>query len=238
MAQAMHIRLPMLRYAILCVALLTAALSPRSSEAGPPTETLRAAFGEANRILTDPTTAQHPLEGLAAIRAVFSRVFDFRDAAERSLGPQWQARTVAERNEFTRLFSDFAERGFVNWVASVAEVDSHTGLTVTFLRESGTRETATVEAAILGRGGRPIPITHDLVYRNRRWILRDVTIEGVSLVANYRAQFDRVIRASSYPELVRRMRARIAGDALPSVSPRPVPESLVLPTSGFQLEMR
>ena len=229
----------MLRYAILCVALLTATLSPRSSEAGPPTETLRAVFGEANKILTDPATEQHPLEGLAAIRALFSRVFDFRGAAERALGAQWQARTVAERNEFTRLFSNFVERGFVNWMASVAEVDNHgAGLTVNFLRESGTRETATVEAAILGRGGRPIPITHDLVYRNRRWILRDVTIEGVSLVANYRAQFDRVIRASSYPELVHRMRTRIAGDARPSESPRSGPAPLILPTRGFELETR
>jgi phospholipid transport system substrate-binding protein len=227
----------MLRYAILCVALLAPALAPRSSQAGPPTEALRAVFGEANKILTSPATEQHPLERLAAIRALFSRAFDFRDAAERSLGSQWQARTVAEQSEFTRLFADFVQRGFVNWVASVAEVDSRgAGLTVNFLHESGTRDTATVEAAILGRGGRAIPITHDLVYRNRRWILRDVTIEGVSLVANYRAQFDRVIRASSYSELVHRMRARIAGDSLPSGSPGPGPEPLVLPTRGFQLE--
>jgi phospholipid transport system substrate-binding protein len=67
-----------------------------------------------------------------------------------------------------------------------------------------------VQIAVVGRAGRLIPVIYDLVYRDRRWMVRDVTIEGVSLVANYRAQFDRVIRSSSYPELIQRMRLRIA----------------------------
>jgi phospholipid transport system substrate-binding protein len=181
------------------------------SEAGPPSDALRAAFGDANTILTDPASEQQPLERLGAIRALFGRVFDFRGAAERSLGAQWQANSVAEQNEFTRLFAEFMQRGFVYWLASVAEVDSHgAGVTVHFLREDVERETATVQIAVVGRAGRMIPVGHELVYRDRRWMVRDVTIEGVSLVSNYRAQFDRIIRHSSYPELIQRMRLRIA----------------------------
>lgn len=182
-----------------------------ASEAEPPSDLLRAAFGDANAILTDPGTAQHPVDRLVAIRALFGRVFDFRGAAERSLGGQWQASSVAEQNEFTRLFTEFMQRGFVYWLASVADVDPNgAGVTVHFLRESVDHEAATVQVAVVGRGGRLIPLSHNLVYRDRRWMVRDVTIEGVSLVANYRAQFDRVIRASSYPELIKRMRIRIA----------------------------
>jgi phospholipid transport system substrate-binding protein len=174
---------------------------------------LRGVFNEANRVLTDPAIEQRPLEQLVAIRALFSRVFDFRDAAERSLGRQWQARTVAEQQEFTRLFADFVQRGFVYWLAAVAEVDGRAGgATVQFISETVDRDTATVQTAIQGRGGRLIPLTHSLVYRNRRWVVRDVTIEGVSLVANYRSQFDRVIRGSSYPQLVQLIRARIASE--------------------------
>jgi ABC-type transporter MlaC component len=127
---------------------------------------LRGVFNDANRVLTDPTTEQRPLERLIAIRALFNRVFDFRDAAERSLGRQWQVRTSAEQQEFTRLFADFVQRGFVYWLASVAEVSSHgAGVTVHFLRESLDRETATVQVAVVGRGGRLIPLSHDLVPR-------------------------------------------------------------------------
>lgn len=183
------------------------------AEAGAPTEMLRGVFADANRVLTDPATEQRPLERLVAIRALFSRVFDFRDAAERALGPQWQMRTAAEQQEFTRLFADFVQRGFVYWLASVAEVDGRAGgATVQFVSESVSRDTATVQVAILARGGRMIPLTHHLVYRNRGWVVRDVNIEGISLVSNYRSQFDRIIRGSSYPQLVQMIRARIASE--------------------------
>ena len=184
-----------------------------TSEAGPPTDVLSGVFGEANRILKDPATEDRPQERLTAIRALFSRLFDFRGAAERSLGRQWQARTVAEQNDFTRTFGDFVQRGFVYWIASVAEVDVNgTGLTVHYLGESVNRDTASVQTAILRRGGRLILLDHDMVYRDRRWMVRDVTIDGVSLVGSYRAQFEHVIRVSSYRALVDRMKARITSE--------------------------
>ena len=202
-----------LRHLLLC-AILLAAMGPANiAEAGAPTEMLRGVFADANRVLTDPATEQRPLERLVAIRGLFSRVFDFRDAAERSLGRQWQARTAAEQQEFTRAFADFVQRGFVYWLASVAEVDGRAGgATVQFVSESLDRDTATVQVAILARGGRMIPLTHHLIYRNRRWVVRDVNIEGISLVSSYRSQFDRIIRGSSYPQLLQLIRARVASE--------------------------
>ena len=202
-----------LRHLLLC-AILLAALGPANiAEAGAPTEMLRGVFADANRVLTDPATEQRPLERLVAIRGLFSRVFDFRDAAERSLGRQWQARTAAEQQEFTRVFADFVQRGFVYWLASVAEIDGRAGgATVQFVSESVDRDTATVQVAILARGGRMIPLTHHLIYRNRRWVVRDVNIEGISLVSSYRSQFDRIIRGSSYPQLLQLIRARVASE--------------------------
>jgi phospholipid transport system substrate-binding protein len=210
-------RAPALRRLLLCTVLAAAVVAgcgwANPAQAGGPTEMLRGVFADANRVLTDPATEQRPLERLVAIRRLFSRVFDFRDAAERSLGPQWQMRTAAEQQEFTRLFADFVQRGFVYWLASVAEVDGRAGgATVQFVSESVSRDSAVVQVTILARGGRMIPLTHHLVYRNRRWVVRDVNIEGISLVSNYRSQFDRIIRGSSYPQLVQMIRARIASE--------------------------
>ena len=169
-----------------------------------------------------PATEGHPPGRLVAIRALFERVFDFRDAAERSLGRQWQASNVAEQNEFTRLFAEFMQRGFVYFLAIVAKVDGRApGITIHFLSESLAGETATVQTLVVRRRGMPIALDYDLVDRNRRWVVRDVTIEGVSLVENYRAQFDRVMRASSYAELVQRMKVRIASDLLPPAASGP-----------------
>jgi phospholipid transport system substrate-binding protein len=225
---------------LIACAILVAGLSQANlAEAGAPTEVLRGVFHDANVVLTDPTTEQRPLERLVAIRALFSRVFDFRDAAERSLGRQWQARTAAEQQEFTRLFADFVQRGFVYWLASVAEVDGRAGgATVQFINETVDRDTATVQTAILARGGRLIPLTHTLVYRNRRWVVRDVNIEGISLVANYRSQFDRVIRSSSYPQLVQLIRARIASEYPFPEPPGQGAAAVYTPTRETPFELR
>ena len=219
--------------ALLCL------LAAGTSEASGPTDVLRSMFGEANRILKDPATEDRPQERLVAIRALFSRVFDFRGAAERSLGRQWQVRSLAEQIEFTKVFAEFVQRGFVYWIASVADIDLNgSGVTVQYLGESVGRDTATVQTAILGRGGRLILLDHDMVFRDRRWMVRDVTIDGLSLVGSYRAQFEHVIRVSSYRALVERMRARV------NESPRPQPASAtadpgpVLLPRGVQIEGR
>ncbi|SRR5712691_6421710 len=207
------------------------------AQAGPATETVRSTFAEANKIITDPATAHRPQERLAAIRMLFSRVFDFRGASERVLGPQWFVRTQAEQRDFTYLFGDFVQRGFVYWLASVAEVDGNGGgVTVQYLDESPDRDRVAVQTTILARGGRLVRLDHEMVYQGKRWMVRDVTIEGISLIANYRAQFDRVMRGSSYRELIARMRERVASEL-----PRPAasgPEALRGDVFRMQIETR
>jgi phospholipid transport system substrate-binding protein len=181
--------------------------------AGAPTSTLQATFAQANKIIADPTLEDRPLERIVAIRALFSKVFDFRGASEDVLGPEWKARTPVEQREFTSIFSGFVQRSFVYWLAAVAEIDAN-GITVFYLGESVERDRAGVRTMIAGRGGRQIRLDHWMVYQGNRWLVRDITIDGVSLVTNYRAQFDRVMKTSSYRDLVVRIRER-AGTELP-----------------------
>jgi len=189
------------------------ALIVTTAEAGPPTSTLQATFAQANHIIADPAMEDRPLDRIIAIRALFAKVFDFRGAAEQVLGPEWKARTAVEQREFTSIFSGFVQRGFVYWLAAAAEIDGN-GITVHYLGESVERDRAGVRTIIVGRGGRQIRLDHWMVYQGNRWMVRDITIDGVSLVTNYRAQFDRVIRASSYRDLVVRMQDRV-GTELP-----------------------
>lgn len=194
------------------VTLVALLLAGGRAEAGPPTETLRAIYAEANAIITAPPRDEPPLERLEAIRALFSKAFDFRGAAERALGRQWRARTAVEQRDFTALFAGFVQRGFVFWLASVAAVDdAGGGVTINYLGETVDRDHALVSTSVGRRGGREVRLDHDMIYRNKRWAVRDVTIDGISLVANYRAQFAHVIRTSSYHDLVDRMEVRVFG---------------------------
>jgi phospholipid transport system substrate-binding protein len=210
---------------LLCVALATGLLARAPiAQAVTPTETLQQLYAEANRLLGRPTSETQAQERLPAIRQLFARAFDFRGAAERALGGQWQARTAAEQNDFTSLFAGFVQRGFVFWLASVASINGDPGgVAVTYLGEKVTKDRAEVRTSLGARGGRQVLLDYDMVYLKKAWVVDDVTIDGISLVANYRAQFDRVIRAGSYGDLVERMRERTATEIPKPAAARAAP---------------
>ena len=205
------------RVAVLIGLLTTGA----QAEAGEPTETLRAVYTQANAIIRATAIDDR---SLTAIRGLFGQAFDFRSAAERALGWRWQGRSATEQRDFTALFAGVVQRGFIYWLASVAPIDRSGGsLTVGYLGETVEQDQATVRTSIGRRGGGDVHLDHLMVYENRRWMVRDVSIEGISLIANYRSQFDHVIRTSSYQELIERMQERIRGDQLRPSSERPPP---------------
>ncbi|MEX2147656.1 MAG: ABC transporter substrate-binding protein, partial [Candidatus Rokuibacteriota bacterium] len=200
-------------------------LSVVTHAAASPTQTLRGFFSQANRIVLSPDPAFVVEARRHIIRTLAYDVFDFHDAAALALGPEWQARTPAEREEFTRLFADLLETGYIAMMGSKASTQG--GLTMDYVGETLDGDTATVRTVVLTRNGADLPVDYQMVRADGRWRVRDVTIDGLSLVANYRAQFQRVIQMSSYAGLVARMRAR-APDAPPvtvAAAPGPVTAS-------------
>jgi phospholipid transport system substrate-binding protein len=67
---------------------------------------------------------------------------------------------------------------------------------------------AKVHTKLTTKGGSDIPIEYRMHRKGDRWLVYDVIIEGVSLVANYRTQFNKIIQTSSYQELVRKMKTK------------------------------
>lgn len=202
---------PTRRVVILSLAVLVLVLGVRQGAwAGPPTDTLRGVFADANRVLVEGAAEGSVMD---RITTLFDSVFDFQDAAGRALGGQWQARTSAEQDEFTRLFASLVERSYIHRMASGADVS--TGVDIRYLGESVDEDTATVQAAIARKGGGDMILEHRMVQRSGHWMVRDVVIGGVSVVANYGAQFRRIMRDSSYRGLVARMKAKAGASARP-----------------------
>jgi phospholipid transport system substrate-binding protein len=179
-----------------------------AARAGSPTEELRALFAGATRIL-DPRTPDGPEERLNAVRVIVREIVDFREAARLSLGPMWNARTPAERDEFVPLFADFLERALITGIAGKIRLAD--GVKVSYLGEVVDGAAATVWTTIASKSGLDLPLSYRMIERRGRWAIRDVVIDGVSLAANYRAQLLRVMQTSSYPELIMQMRSRVAG---------------------------
>jgi phospholipid transport system substrate-binding protein len=76
-----------------------------------------------------------------------------------------------------------------------------------------------VRAKLVTKQGTEVPVEARMNRKNERWLIYDVAIENVSLISNYRSQFDRIIRQKSYPELIKQLRSR--GETLQEKDPKP-----------------
>ncbi len=190
------------------VLLLTLVLAP-GARAAEPTEQLSSAIGRAIRTVEDPDLKKpgRAAERHAAIRKIAEEIFDFHETAKRALGAHWQQRTPQERGQFVQAFSDLLEQAYLS------KIDLYNGEKVAYLGDTVDGDQAVVRTKINTRQGSEIPVEYRMHRTGDRWLAYDVAIEGVSLVANYRAQFNRVIRTSSFEGLLNRLRARQDGPA-------------------------
>jgi len=199
--------------AVLAAASLVAVLA---AGAGPPSEAVRESLTAVNRLLDDSELRERPTELLAAMRTVVDGSFDFQEAAQRALGREWWARTPAERDEFVALFADLLGRSVVARIASRASVRG--SLTIHYLSESVRGNTATILTTITSREGSALSVEYRMVARGQRWAVCDVAVDGISTVENYHAQFIRILRQSSYGELVAQVKARASEAPTASVA--------------------
>jgi phospholipid transport system substrate-binding protein len=187
---------------VLALALALALASP--ALAGPPTDQLRSHVDRVIKTLEDPQLKQESkaLERRTMVRRIADEIFDFGETAKRSLGRHWQARTPAEREEFVQLFADLLERSYIS------KIELFNGERVTYTGETIDGDVATVRTRLITKQSTEIPVDYRMLKRGDRWLVYDVIIEGVSLVGNYRTQFNKIIQTSSYPELIKKMKGR------------------------------
>ncbi len=139
-------------------------------------------------------------ERRAAIRKVVGEHFDFEEMAKRSLARYWRQRTPEEKKEFVALYSDLLERTYIR------KVESYSDEKITYGEESGDSAYAVVKTKIITRKNIDIPVEYRMEKKSGKWAVYDVVIEGVSLVNNYRNQFNKIITSGSYEELVRKLK--------------------------------
>jgi len=180
--------------------------------AGPATDRLRDFFGTVNTVLADPAMQSQPLDKVARVKTLVSDIADVRGAAAAALEHEWDARTPAERDEFTWLFAELLERGLVARLAGT--VSPVNGMVLTWRGESLVGDETRVTTVVEARDGRKISVEYRMIQQRGRWLVRDVVVDGVSTIDNYRAQFKRVLRHSSYAGLVAQLRAKLGEDTL------------------------
>jgi phospholipid transport system substrate-binding protein len=185
------------------VVALVVATSP-SVWAGAPTEQLREHVDRVIKILQAPELQgeRKTTERRAAVRKIANNIFDYPETAKRSLGRHWQDRTPAERSEFTQLFADLLEHAYFS------RIDRYSGENMKYVGESVEGDQGTIRTKVLTKQGSEIPVDYRLFRQGTQWRVYDVVIEGVSLISNYRTQFNKIIRTSSFNDLLAKMKAK------------------------------
>ena len=182
-----------------------------------PSAVVRSFVDEVRGVLDDPAL-QGPEKTEARdgkIRELLTARFHLGAMAAEALGEHLAARAPAERQEFTRLFGDLFTRAYTRLVVGFL-----TQTTMEYGAEEIRDGTAIVQTDVVNRRGERLPVAYRLERAGEAWELRDVVIDGVSIVENYRVQFHKIIAASSYENLVKRLRAKREEVSAGSAPPR------------------
>jgi phospholipid transport system substrate-binding protein len=184
--------------------LATLGLGVDPAGAAAPLDQLKAATDRVLKILQNPELKKPEQVDARRkqIRAVADEIFDWTETAKRALGRHWQGRTPPQREEFSALFADLVERSYVG------KIEAYSGERIVFAGDTLEGDQATVRTKLMTKSSTEIPIDYRLQKDGERWRAYDVLIEGVSLVANYRSQFNRIITQSGYDDLIKKLRQK------------------------------
>ena len=188
--------------ALLATCLLT--LSPAALRAGVPTEQVRQTADRVLSVLQDSRlkSADKQKERRDQIRQIVASRFDFAEMAKRSLGSNWQKVNNDEQRQFVELFTELLEKSYAD------QIESYDGEKIVYGRENVSQDQADVDTKIVTKKGEQISVNYKLRSAGNDWKVYDVVIENISLVNNFRSQFNRVLANASFAELLKKLQSK------------------------------
>ncbi len=188
------------------IALLTmsmVALSVVPGYAGPPTEAMKTTIDEVLRIVRDQDLKRKDKadERRHLLEKVVEARFDYAEMSRRALGAPWNQLTDQQKQEFVDLFRTLLTNSYAD------KIETYSGEGVQYLNERTEKEYAEVRTKVLS-GKTEIPLDYRLINKAEDWRVYDVVVDNISLVNNYRGQFTKILRASSYSDLVDQLRKK------------------------------
>ncbi len=135
------------------------------------------------------------------LEAIIKQRFDYEEMAKRTLGAKWKKISTEKQKEFVELFQQFLTQAYAG------NVDGYSGEQVEYLKERLKGDFAEVQTKVVSPKVQ-IPLDYRLLKKNDKWGVYDVIIDGVSLTKNYRGQFSRIIKSSSFEALLDKLRSK------------------------------
>jgi phospholipid transport system substrate-binding protein len=186
---------------VIILTVLLTLVPPSGAGASEATAQLSATINEFVRILVNTPVVELRQSGLRdkALKLIQSR-FDFSEMAKRSLGAHWTTLNANERREFVDAYTQMLLRFFGRSVRAAGDE------TIEYQREVRDGILASVETKVVSGSRDDFAIDYRLHDIDGQWKVYDMVIDHISVVDNYRAQFERVIAKSSVKDLLQRMK--------------------------------
>ena len=176
-------------------------LLPSTAAAATATEAMKGSIDQLVRVLEDQELkkADRATERRQQLQKIFNDRFSYEEMSKRSLGAHWNSLNEAQRQQFVDLFRQLLARSYTG------TIEGYSGERFQYLSEQNEGDYAEVRSKLISRKGE-IPINYRLLNKSGEWRVYDIVVDGISMVSNYRAQFNKIIQSSSYEDLVEKLK--------------------------------
>jgi phospholipid transport system substrate-binding protein len=188
---------------VLAILILAMLLAPVAAVASV-TDEVKVVVDRVVTIVSDKELKKQQNEGKrrAALEKAIGTIFDYGEMAKLSLGVHWRERSPAERQEFVKLFKTLLENSYAG------KIESYNNEKISYVKEHVEGDNAEVKSKVVTAKREEFTLDYRLKKDGGKWMVYDVVIEGVSLVANYRSQFNRIVRGQGYDALVKKLKEK------------------------------
>ena len=199
-----------LKYGSIIVLLLMTVIfaAPMEAYASEPKEVLKAQIDSFIDILKDSQYKKPSMKDAQKdkIWKIIHQIFDFEGVSIMAVGKNWKTFSQPEQKEFQKQFADLLGTNYLNKIQQ-----DYTDEKVQFLEQDMVTKTkAVVKTMIIRTSAANIPVDYSMWLRNNKWQVYDVKVEGVSLVTNYRSQFNKILQNNPPSYLIERVKERVA----------------------------
>lgn len=194
-----------IKFSVMLINTLIFLLFTCSAQAGVATDRIKTATDKLIEILSNHDLDPPEMAGKRAhmIRETVDSVFDWTAFSQRALGRHWRKLTKSEKEEFIPLFGQLIERTYMD------KTRQYSNQQMNFISEETDEKYGVVDAEVILKNEANIPIQFRVVKKNETWFIYDVYVKEISLVNNYRTQFNDIMTKSGYDELVSRLKTKL-----------------------------
>ena len=175
--------------------------------AGAPLDTVQTNVNKVLDVLRDPKLKGESAKGIKKekLEAIYEQMFDEVELSMRTMGGNWNKLNPAQQKEFTQLYRQILEKAYID------KILSYTDEKIVFSKESMlSNNQAEVQTNVI-TSSKEIPIFYRVILKNGTWKVYDVVIENVSLVQNYRSQFNSILAKNTPDQLLEILRKKVKG---------------------------